>query len=340
MKEHTITRETPFRAIPSTALTGHHELANDLFKRILIPLEIGCDPHALIGLAASLTPRYHSDVVVVQAMPNEAGNSSPGANPTSNLKFKLDAIEQYLRQHGAASVKTIIIGGNPSYLIEQIARDHAVTTILLSSESETAQMGAWFGTLPQRLAMRSSIPLLVMRPGATHAFKPLLCVVDFSESSRLALKNAVSIARVHQARLIILNVVPEPLLHPIVEGPIWHTGGFPAGHIALHPPMSEVINLQAGDHIAAAQLELHEYLQTFDLTGIEYEVRVTHGLPVVQTLSEARSRKAGLIVTGCSHRAGLIHLMSQSPAESLAETAEIPVLLFRSSIDPQPTAAS
>jgi nucleotide-binding universal stress UspA family protein len=333
VKKHTFAQESPHRAIPSPAVASRTELAADLFKRILIPLGIGSESRALIGMAAALTTRYKSDIVLLQIMPHDTASASLAAANPEHLKRQLIAIENFLTESGAASVNTIILEGNPAYLVEQISREQDATVILFSGESDTAQNGAWFGTLPQRLAMRLTTPLLIMRPGAPITLKPILCVIDFSESSRLALKHSVSLARVHRSKLIVLNVVPEAVPYSIVEGPIWQNGGIVARRVPSSSSLTGIVNLQTSDHIAAAQIDLHNFLQDFDLTGIDYEVRVTYGLPVVQVLSEARDRKAGLISAGCSHRTGLVHLMSQNPAESLAETAEIPVLLFRAHTD-------
>lgn len=306
------------------------DLARDLFQRIVIPLSGSVAGTPLLTAAAHLAGRFQSEIILVRA--DHADPYSPGSAPAFDVTGdSMTASVNALMRAGASGVHTYRIQGTPANFIEAVAIQRKASLVMLASDADSGASAAWFGTLPQRLAMRLSVPLLITRPDKPISLKPLLCVVDGSDSSRHALKHAVALARSLQSRLTVLSVIGEPLPYSIVEGPIWQRGTaimLSSGHSEL---LDHVLAHHEDQRVAEATAELTAFLGEFDTSGVEIDPAVSVGLPVVEALSEAKRRHAGLIVTGCGHRAGLIHIMTQNPAESLAELAQTPVLMFRNS---------
>ncbi|RPH92421.1 universal stress protein [candidate division KSB1 bacterium] len=312
-----------------------------LFQRVLIPLGLMSDSHPILGIAADMAARFHSELLLLHLF-NHTHLALRDPSEIAGLRTTLSKTARKLLKAGAERVYTAILEGNACYNIEEVARHHNASLILLTEEAQEERLQPWFGTATQRLARRALIPLLVIQPGAKLAFgKPIVCVVDFSESSRLALNHAMAMARDLQAKLCILHVVPEPISYPTIESPLWKSTPLPA--VAATTAVFEnqlaasvlgsVGKIEIERRLERAQSELAMFLADTDLSDIHYEIQVTCGQEVEKTLTVARSLKAGLIVAGGGSRAGFTLYETQTPAEALAQVADVPVLVFRTAPD-------
>ncbi|HEY3294838.1 MAG TPA: universal stress protein [bacterium] len=316
-------------------LSGTGELSSKLFENVLIPTDLDPAAKPLVTLAADLAGRFHSQFVLVHVVPHEPTLARDPA-VLRERRTELEKLAAKLRDAGASYVQTILMEGNPAYHIEQAARQHHVSVILLSERSDASQTHAWFGTLTQKLARRVDVPLMVVRPVGQHTLKPVLCVVDFTESSRKALKYAIALSRQTGTPLAVLHVVPEPLPSSMLEGPIWQgcgpadAGGKRSYAASQNPDATTSTLIEDNRRTTLARREVEDFLSRFDFSGVKHDVVVRSGSPVVEALMVAKEHKSGVIAIGADHRSGFVHLMSQSTAETLAETADIPVLIFRS----------
>lgn len=137
----------------------------------------------------------------------------------------------------------------------------------------------------------------------------ILCPVDFSECSRLALQYATAMGKWYGARLTVLHVF-ENL--PVVDAvPLYR--GQPlvlkeADPVAVRTHLTDFVERAIGD--ASADIELVEGANVCD-----------------QTLRAAERIGADVIVMGTHGRSGLPHLLLGSVAETVVRNSARPVLL-------------
>lgn len=111
------------------------------------------------------------------------------------------------RSHGL-TVDTHLSIGNP---VEQVVRHaHEVDAGLLVTGTRGAGFfrGVVFGSTAERIAKRSSRPVLLVRQLAHEPYRRILVPVDFSEWSRSAVELARQIAP--QASLVLMHAVEVP----------------------------------------------------------------------------------------------------------------------------------
>jgi universal stress protein E len=320
----------------SERVSARGELPPKLFDKVLIPIEVASEAKPLISLAESLAATFHSQFLLVHVAQHEA---TLARNPAvmSTRKAELEAMAAALRSAGAGSVTMFLREGSTASHAEQIAREHFASLVLVMEHAEQLGTRAWFGTLTQRLARRSATPLMVVKATGGAVMKPILCVVDFSEASKHAVKHAVATARENGATISFLHVVAEPLPMPLVEGPIWHGGSTGEHGTAAQSHDYGVSRMKAtvenNTRLRSAQVDMERFLAGIDLSGVKYDAAVAGGAPVVEVLTAARARRCGAIFVGSDYRGGFVHYMSQSTAETLAETAPVPVLIFRGALE-------
>lgn len=140
----------------------------------------------------------------------------------------------------------------------------------------------------------------------------ILCPVDFSETSDLAVQYAASLAEQNRAELTLLHVVTPPLV------------ALPGEAGALDMPQADI------DEIAEACRErLARNVGDLAANGQTVQYKVVSGVPFVEIIRQARDLDCDLIVMGSHGRTGLGHLLIGSVAERVVRKAPCPVLTVK-----------
>src|SRR5690348_11686429 len=140
----------------------------------------------------------------------------------------------------------------------------------------------------------------------------VLCPIDFSDSSRGALRYANAIARQAGGELTLL-VVNDPLL-------------FEASHYTAGPSLAD-------ETIREMKRFAKQTLGVQAKVGIDFEA--ASGKPAPEILRVARERSIGLIVMASHGSSGFRKLFFGSTAERVLRETTVPTLVT-SGIDPGP----
>ena len=138
----------------------------------------------------------------------------------------------------------------------------------------------------------------------------ILCPVDLSETSKLALYAVALAAQLGAEEIELLHVYQLPA-YVLPEGGL---------------------EIMAGLEVELEN-RLQQQLDEFAKHSTEPSVKITTvlgtGVPYVEIIRAAKQRKADLIVIGTHGRTGLAHLLIGSVAERVVRTSEVPVLSIR-----------
>lgn len=140
------------------------------------------------------------------------------------------------------------------------------------------------------------------------AWKKILCAVDFSDSSRDALRVAVEEAQAAGAELIVAHAWVPPVYF------VGEMVGLPAGVLA--------------DMIATAERELAAWkTEAAGLGATRVKSAFLNGAPWHEVVQLAKKDGADLIVVGTHGRTGLRHALVGSVAEKIVRHAPCAVLV-------------
>jgi len=152
-------------------------------------------------------------------------------------------------------------------------------------------------------------------------YRKICCPVDFSEASRLAMREAADLARRYGAELALVHVA-SPVSAPAAEAVL----APPARHGEEEPDAPQLLAAWAREAEA--------------LAGRAVQTRLSNGRPGPEILGYAREGGFDLLVVGSHGRTGVRHLVLGSVAEELVRAAPCPVLVVRrSAAQPGATAA-
>jgi nucleotide-binding universal stress UspA family protein len=142
--------------------------------------------------------------------------------------------------------------------------------------------------------------------------KRILCPVDFSQFSKAALEEAISLAKGLGSELCILHAYQSPaFVLPL------------SGYVGPTADMITQIRKQL-DH------ELEALAATARAQNIETEVLLIDGVPHTSIVEQAKEWHADLIVMGTHGRTGIAHALAGSVAERVVRLAPCAVLVTRS----------
>jgi nucleotide-binding universal stress UspA family protein len=142
------------------------------------------------------------------------------------------------------------------------------------------------------------------------AIATILHPTDFSDCSQAAFRIACSLAREHQARLVLLHVTAVPDL--AYEG-----FGAPAAALA------------ADEYLEKTKKDLEDLKAIVPCLNTEY--RLEEGDPGTEIVNVAGNVGAELIVMGTHGRKGLGHLLMGSVAEYVVRKAPCSVMTMKAS---------
>ena len=160
------------------------------------------------------------------------------------------------------------------------------------------------------LAARAAGPSGRCGEDAMNGWRKIICAIDFSESSRLALEQAAELAGRSGAELTLAHVHVSP----------------------SHAAADVLVAAPEAAAVAAHELELLLAAWRADaerLSGRPVRVALLSGDPAEQLVKLARESQCDLTVVGTHGRRGLRRLVLGSVAEQVVRTAPCPVLAVR-----------
>src|SRR5262245_27820914 len=146
-------------------------------------------------------------------------------------------------------------------------------------------------------------------------FKRILVPVDGSSTSNRGLEQALELARVHGATLVLLHVVDE---HVIVQ------------HAEVVATVTEqyLESMRASGKEILAQAEAAASRQGVNCKSLLMENIASSVADIV--VEQAKKHRVDVIVMGTHGRRGMKRLVMGSDAEGVVRNAPVPVLLVRS----------
>lgn len=146
--------------------------------------------------------------------------------------------------------------------------------------------------------------------------KTLLVPLDFSETTKTVIDQAVELAKILPAKIILLHVVePMATYMPV--------GGSMDVIAAAPPPI-----LESEPDTTAQARRLEDLAAPLRSEGIEVEAVWLVGMAVDDIVDQANARKVDFIVVGSHGHGALYHLFSGSVVTGVLHHAKCPVIVI------------
>jgi nucleotide-binding universal stress UspA family protein len=282
------------------------------FSIILHPTDLSKCSMAAFRVARSLA-RAATRLVVVHVM-EESLVASEGYLASLNEQLRqLDGPDR------SATVEFHLKEGHAAVEILRMADEIGADLIVMGTHGRTGLRRLLAGSVATTVVRGAHCPVLALRtqasPPAAGEIRVILHPTDFSEGCEPALRVSRSLARDHDARLVILHVASVAVQ---ADGTVWER---------VDPR-----------YFRDALKNLRQRLGDLD-SKCSVETRLTRGIAHEEILREAGELGCDLIVMGTHGRTGLGRLLLGSVAESVLQKADCQVMVVRAPLPVSSTTA-
>ncbi|MCC6312892.1 MAG: universal stress protein [Thermomicrobiales bacterium] len=217
-----------------------------------------------------------------------------------------------------ANVELSVVSGNPADAIVATAASRGIGAIVVATHARGA-VGRWvFGSVADRIARASSVPVLIVRaaPDAALvrdiAFRRVVVPLDGSQLALDALRPAAAIARAHDLPILLLTAVDLARLTPMA----------PAVAMPIPGNIYEEMYEEITD---AAHAALKEAAANPCVAGLAVTTEVRVGSPFVAI--ETVVNPGDVIVLTSHGRSGVRRWLLGSVAEQLVRDSPAPIVI-------------
>ena len=298
-------------------------------KRILCPTDFSEFSQHALEQAVAIARWYGSEItalhvfgISVTAPALTADGGIIALDRTSLMAGFQRELEKDLEQFVApvasagVTIRRSIVEGEIVRTIVTQASALPADLVVMGTHGRSGFERLLLGSVAERVLRKAPCPVLTVprrAPDTKLRFKHVLCPIDFSDSSRAALKLALSLAQEADARLVVAHVVEL-----LSDGEIREYRMF------TDPGYRENFERAAREQIAAA---IPDAARTF--CAIDEVVVI--GKAYKEILRLAETREADLIVIGVHGRGAADLMLFGSTTQHVVRQATCPVLTLRHS---------
>ena len=294
-----------------------------VIKEILCPVDLSPVSRHAFAHAVALARWYgarihllHVYTVLIPATVPPFAFAGPvsGALTEPDLSTIAGDVARFVEESGAAGVdvNVIVSDGVPAQRIAEQARALAVDLVVMGTHGHSRLERFLLGSVTERIVRTATAPLLTVPPPCADQpsarFANILCCVDFSDPSTVALRFGLSLAQESGGRIVLLHVIDWPEAdEPLTSRP-------------FSVPEYKRERLRDAEH------RLAELVPADVRDWCEPIVIVRLGQPTRAILSVAAEAGADLIVMGSHGHNALERLFVGSTANQVIRSASCPVL--------------
>jgi nucleotide-binding universal stress UspA family protein len=165
------------------------------------------------------------------------------------------------------------------------------------------------GSNSEKIIRNSSVPVWVIDKDSSVNPRNVLCPIDFSEESMLALDNAIHLCRRFESELSILHVIK--------------------GIDKEYAELGADISTEQAEMVKAIELEFDDLIKEIDLNGITWSKEVKLGDPADVILDVINEKNIDLLMMGSTGKGALKRLFLGSIAQKVSREVPCSFIISR-----------
>ncbi len=292
-----------------------------MFKHILVPLDGSHLAEAALPAAVYLSQILDASVVLLHIIeedaPKEVHRDRHLTNP-AEAEIYLQDVAQRFKVQVETHVHRAPVADVARSIVEHVTNEFQPELIILTSHGNTGMRELVFGSIAQKVAATSGIPVLLIRPREAPApfqLEHILVPLDNESVHDKTLPFAEALATIFKSELNLLCVIPTRATD---------SGEHAAAGTML--PMTAAAYLDIAEEIAQEHFQAH--LDEFQKNGLSATAEIARGDPAPVIVKTAERFQTDLILFGTHGRAGLEAFWNRSVTAAVARRTHVPLLLI------------
>jgi nucleotide-binding universal stress UspA family protein len=296
-----------------------------MFKKILVPLDGSSLAENVLPHAVALARAYEAHCTLVRVL--EAEQTGAQVQPVDPLYWRMNKAEAeaYLEEQATRlrsaglEVDSVVMEGKSAPRIVELAQTTEANLIVMSSHGQSG-LSRWnVSSVVHKTIQHSRISIMITRAYRSVAenltdllYKRILLPLDGSQRAECALPPVTTLARSHDAQLLVAHVVAKPTM-------------------LRHPPASEEGEALAERVVEYNRQAANHYLDQLESRlAIEFEPHLLVSEDVTASLHELANTQDVDLVVLCAHGySGRRKWPYGSVATSFIEYGATPLLIIQ-----------
>jgi nucleotide-binding universal stress UspA family protein len=296
------------------------------FRHVLCPIDFSEPSQRALAYAVAFADWHKARLAVMHVAPTFEPSLVPPVryDEPGDVVFPvqreevLEALHRMAKAAGASPsrVDAVAEAGGPASMILDRAVSWPADLLVIGTHGRSGLDRALLGSVAERVMHKAPCAVLTVPPAAHAAsasplaIRRILCPVDFSPSSLVAVGFALDLARQVHAAVTLLHVVD------------WPTEGEPLAHAQAAAP----------EFLAFLLADGRERLQAVvppEASDVEVALLVVAGRAKREILRHAADQDSDIILMGAQGRDGFGLTLLGSTTERVVRAAACPVLTVR-----------
>ena len=269
----------------------------ELLKNILLATDFSKSSEYVLENAIDMAKIFQSEITLIYVLPKDIENKKAKELLKEFALKQLNLINEKINNEGIPTSEPVLDHGNFSDKIVQAAEKINANMIIIGAGEKLKNNVLLLGSNAEKIIKKSNKPVFVVKNGKQFSIKKILCPVDFSDESKRALKNAITMAHRFKAKLIILTVYEVSYLNSIKN------------KINLEQQI-EYIHIEH-------QKEFDSFLDNFNLTGLDVTKEIKQGVPDIEILKAIEKHNFDLLIIGTTGKSGINKILMGSVTEKV-----------------------
>lgn len=266
-----------------------------LLKSILVAIDFTEHSENVLKNAIRFAKTFKSKITLIHILPDDINNEKVGNWVEKAMRTKLKEANDSLINAGIETGPPILEYGSHCDRIVSASDKISANLIVVGSGNKLEDDAFQLGTTAENIIRKSYNPVFVVKNGQTLTIKNIICPVDFSKESSVALNSAIIIARMVDAKLVILSVYPL-FRYDFTK------------HDAAQINESRRLELNK---------EFDSFLESFNLIDLNYEKQIAGGEPSEEILKFIKKSNPDLLIMGTTGRSGISKILMGSVTEKV-----------------------
>ena len=291
-------------------MASQAKLSRITINKILLATDFSPEAQNALQCAVSLAKRYGSTIFLTHVLATEGSIGAVEAWPDFADVTRRNAEQSMAKLENTEDLKllpheVILRSGDTWDVISEVLSDKNVDLIVIGTQGHGGIKKLFLGSTAEKVIRHATCPVLTVGPHvqlvSLNRFGHVFYASDFSSGSTRALTYALSLAEEDRAELTLLHVIES---EPVSE--------------------SELLEWKQQDREKLSQMVPPDA----DL-AYKPEIEVEVGIPEVEIVRLADTRKADLIVMGCHSGGAVSTHLPWTTLHHVLQHAHCPVLTVR-----------
>ncbi|MCF6184137.1 MAG: universal stress protein [Bacteroidales bacterium] len=281
-----------------------------LLNKILLAVDFRNSSDNIVDNAIRIGRVFSSEIILIHVLDDDIQDKKIKLLLNEAVIKRLKIIKNKIESEGIKTGEPILEFGSFYEKISKTADNINANIIIIGSAEKLKGDVFKLGITAEKIIRKSDKPVWVIKEDIPLTVKNILCPVDFSRHSKRALKNAITIARRFNAKLIIFNVAKDVSVVPL----------------KLNFNLDKENERVMSTHVKM----LDSFLKDFTLTDLNRRKEIRRGDPATEILKAISKYKIDLLIMGSTGKSGLSKMIMGSVTEKVIREVRCSFITLKS----------